>query len=183
MKCKILNLVSLQAISRFNIAKHVPIDNKLGVSYTELSKRTGVDETQSKRFMRHAMTNRIFHEPQKNYIAHTSASQLIAENSDVLSWLWLTTEAWWPITMRTIDAVQKCPGSTNPKETGVSLWAGKETQWFWEIEKMKGGLTAFREAMAMLSKGEGWEDRHMVEGFDWSELPGNGTVVDVSIDS
>lgn len=151
------------------------------MSYTELSKKAGVNEMQLKRLVRHAMTNQIFHEPSKNHVAHTSLSQLLATDSRALGWTRFLTDAWWPVTTRTIDAVEKWPGSTNPKETGVSLWAGKQTQWFEEIAKMEGGLTSFRGAMSMLSEGEGWEDKHLVEGFPWGELGNNAIVVDVSL--
>ena len=143
--------------------------------------KTGVDETQLKRLLRHAMTNDYFREPSKNHVAHTSLSQILVTDRNALGWTRLVTDSWWAVTTRTIDAVQKWPGSTSPKETGVSLWAGKKTQWFEELAKMEGGLENFREGMSFISTGEGWEDKHFVDGFPWADLPENSTVVDVSL--
>jgi hypothetical protein len=172
-----LNLVTLQVISRCKIAQHVPLDNP--ISYTDLSAICSVPEHTLKRLLRHAMTNRLFCEPTRNHVAHTPASKLLATDKKLDSWVFFLVEYFWPATTRAVDAMQKWPGSSNPTEVGVSLMAGQETTWFKEIAKADRGIASFRDSMAVVSEGEGWQDSYLVENFPWGEIE-KGLVVDVS---
>ncbi|CZR64036.1 related to sterigmatocystin 7-O-methyltransferase precursor [Phialocephala subalpina] len=171
-----LNLVTLQAINRFKIAQHVPLEGT--ISYKELSALTGTNESQLRRLVRHAMTNRIFHEPEKGQVAHSVTSKLLAEDPRLDSWVFFLTDYFWPATARSVDAFQKWPGSQNPKEVGVSLQYGRETTWFGEISTADRGIQSFRDAMEIINDGEGWEDSHLVDNYPWGEI-GKGTVVDI----
>jgi hypothetical protein len=175
-----LNLVTLQTINRFKIAQHVPLDSP--ISYADLSSLTSVPEPSLKRLLRHAMTNRIFSEPSKGFVAHSSASKLLAEDKKLDSWVFFLVEYFWPATARAVDAMQKWPGSENPTEVGVSLMRGEETTWFKEIAKADRGIASFRDAMSVVSEGEGWQDSYLVEGYPWGEIAKKegGLVVDVS---
>ena len=62
----------------------------------------------------------------------------------------------------------------------MSLIAGEQTTWFKEIAKADRGIASFRDSMAVVSEGEGWQDYYLVENFPWGEI-GKGVVVDVSI--
>lgn len=171
-----LNLVTLQVISRCKIAQHVPLDTP--ISYTDLSAICSVPEHPLKRLLRHAMTNRLFCEPTKNHVAHTPASRLLAADKKLDSWVFFLVEYFWPATTRAVDAMQKWPGSSNPTEVGVSLIAGEQTTWFKEIAKADRGIASFRDSMAVVSEGEGWQDLYLVENFPWGEI-GKGVVVDI----
>ncbi|RDW65978.1 hypothetical protein BP6252_09613 [Coleophoma cylindrospora] len=171
-----LNLVTLQAINRFKIAQNVPLDGS--ISYKSLSAVCSVNESQLRRLVRHAMTNRIFYEPEKEQVAHTKASRLLMEDPRMDAWTYFLTDHFWPVTAKTVDALQKWPGSQDPKEVGVSLQRGRETTWFSEIAAADRGIESFRHSMEILSEGEGWEDSYLVDNYPWANL-GNGTVVDI----
>lgn len=171
-----LNLVSLQTINRFQIAQHVPLDTP--ISYHDLSALTSVPEPSLKRLLRHAMTNRIFSERSKGFVSHSPASKLLASDKKLDSWVFFLVEYFWPATTRAVDAMQKWPGSENPTEVGVSLMKGEETTWFKEIAIANRGIASFRDAMSVMSEGEGWQDSYLVENYPWGDV-GEGLVVDI----
>lgn len=65
------------------------------ISYKELAPKAGVDESMLRRLLRHAMTLRIFREPQPGMVAHTQASKLLSR-SDVNSFMAYHPEIGWP---------------------------------------------------------------------------------------
>lgn len=83
----------LQAIARYSIANIVPLGGK--ASFAEIGERTGLGEQMATRLLRHAMTMRIFREPEPGYVGHTKASKLIA-SSQMNAWLRIGTEEMWP---------------------------------------------------------------------------------------
>jgi hypothetical protein len=50
-------MVPLHAIYKYGIAQAVPVGGRIG--YKELSEKTGLDEVNLRRFLRHAMTDRV----------------------------------------------------------------------------------------------------------------------------
>jgi len=95
------------------------------------------------------------------------------------SWLQVTLDLFWPCTVHSVEAFEKWPGSTSPKETAARVWKGKETTWFEEIARPEGGMARFRDSMKLVGSGEGWETKYLAEEFPWGTI-GSGTVVDVS---
>lgn len=83
----------LQAISRYGIANLIPLGGR--VSFTELAKQTGLGDQMITRLLRHAMTMRIFCEPEPGQVAHTKASKSIA-SSHMNAWLRIGTHEMWP---------------------------------------------------------------------------------------
>lgn len=56
-----------------------------------------MDEVNVRRFLRHAMTNRIFKEVSPGVVAHTAASKVIAEDKALQDWLGFNTEDMFPV--------------------------------------------------------------------------------------
>ncbi|KAI0474679.1 S-adenosyl-L-methionine-dependent methyltransferase [Xylaria cf. heliscus] len=113
-----INSASLQAISRFKIAKIVPLEGQ--VSYSSIAKETGLAEGMVQRLLRHAMTRRIFSEPEPGMVAHTRASAWLI-TPEMNNWLSNGTEVMWPASVRLVDAAQKWPGSQESNETAWAL--------------------------------------------------------------
>jgi hypothetical protein len=63
------------------------------------------------------MTKRIFHEPREGVVAHTAASRLIAEDSQISDWVGASTDELWQAAAQTVNAMVKYPGSQEPNET------------------------------------------------------------------
>jgi hypothetical protein len=96
------------------------------------------------------MTNRIFYEPTKEQVAHTAASKLLVEDPRMDSWVFFLTGYFWPATARAVDALQRWPGSQNPKEVGVSLQKGRKTSWFAEIAATDRRIESFRQYIEII---------------------------------
>ena len=113
-------------------------------------------------------------------MAHSEASRLLAADQKLDSWVFFLVEYFWPATARAVDAMQKWPDSQNPTEVGVTLMKGEPTTWFKEIAQADRGIASFRDAMSVVSEGEGWQDSYLVENYPWGDV-GKGVVVDVSL--
>lgn len=174
-----LELVSLQAITRWAIPEKVSLEPGATTTYNELAAQTGVNESQIRRIIRHAITSGIFHEPTKDHIAHTDISRELATNSDLRDLIHIQTDLLWPVAAHSVDAFDKWPNSQSHMETGVSIWRGKESEWFEEVAKSRGGMASFARGLKLASTGEGFESSHIIENYPWASF-GNGTVVDVS---
>jgi hypothetical protein len=159
------------------VVQNVPLNDS--ISYKDLAILCNANESQLRRLLRHAMTNRIFSETENGQVTHTAASRLLAEDPRMDSWVFFLTDYFWPATAKSVDAFQKWPGSQNPKEVGVSLLKGRETSWFAEIATADRGIESFRQSMEIVSEGEGWEDSYLVGGYAWGGFK-DGLVVDVS---
>lgn len=77
------------------IVKSFPIHETASFSY--IAKKVGLSELNVKRFLRHAMTNRIFNEVEPGVVAHTAASRLLAENSMMNDWVGFCVEEVWQV--------------------------------------------------------------------------------------
>lgn len=66
-------------------------------TYAQIAAKVGIDEMNVRRFLRHAMTNRIFKEISPGVVAHTAASKVIAEERSMQDWLGFCTEDMSPV--------------------------------------------------------------------------------------
>lgn len=110
-----MNMVSFQAIARFRIAEKVPT-NGGQISFADIAKKTGVSERMIQRLLRHAMTMRVFREPQEGFVAHTKASKALT-NPDTAHWLASGSEDMWPAALKVVDALEKWGDSEEPNHT------------------------------------------------------------------
>ena len=67
------------------VAKAFPIDSTS--TFAEIARAVNVDETNVRRLIRHAMTNRVFKEVSPGVVAHTAASRVLAEDKLMDSWV------------------------------------------------------------------------------------------------
>ncbi|KAF4633016.1 hypothetical protein G7Y89_g5105 [Cudoniella acicularis] len=172
-----IHVLPVAAINRWGLAKLVPLDKD--ISYLELAKETGVSESVLRRTLRHAMTGRLFCE-RDGKVAHSPTSRLLVENENLAAFVDLHTESTLKSIAHTMDALQKWPNSSNPKETGYSIAIGKpgETSLYEDLAKDPIRTVNFGRAMQFFSSGEGYGVETLVDGYPWAKL-GNGTVVDV----
>lgn len=83
----------MQLISRHNIAGIVPPGGQ--ISFAEIAKHTGLGEPTVRRILRHAMTMRIFREPEPGMVAHTKVSKMLAI-PHVNDWQYTGSHEMWP---------------------------------------------------------------------------------------
>ncbi|KJZ69765.1 hypothetical protein HIM_10848 [Hirsutella minnesotensis 3608] len=168
------NSICLQAISRFSIASMVPPGGT--VSFAEVADRTGLSEQLVRRLLRHAMTMRIFREPEPGLISHTRSSRML-RNPIVNDWIKCGTNEMWPAAPKMLDAAQKWPGSSEPNETGFSLANGGDTLYS-IMGRDPERAAAFSNAMKIFSLHEEFDPSYIVEHYDWHSL-GRVQVVDI----
>ena len=108
-------LISMQAISRFDIAQAVPLNGE--ASFAEIGLSCGLSEGDVKRILRHATVKSIFAEPRPGFIAHNAVSKLLAENETLNDWVGASTDELWQAASQTVNAMAKWKGSEEPTET------------------------------------------------------------------
>ncbi|PVH87919.1 S-adenosyl-L-methionine-dependent methyltransferase [Cadophora sp. DSE1049] len=171
-----VNSLSLRAVYHFKIAESVPIEGD--ISYDALSEKVNVDVTNLRRLVRHAITNHIFREPQPGYVAHTSSSRLVAEDGQLQAWVGFFSEDLLLPIGNTVDAMDKWPGSQEPRQTGFQVANHTEDNFFEHFAKNPDRLKRYGTAMAANAASEGYHVKHVVENYPWESL-GEATVVDL----
>ncbi|KAK0663249.1 O-methyltransferase gsfB [Lasiodiplodia hormozganensis] len=167
--------LSLQAVYNFGIPQAVPLDRD--ISFDDLATAVNVDVVNVKRIVRHAITNRVFCEPRPGYVAHTAASMALLDPT-MNDWVGLCSSDFFPAAARTVDAMQKWPGSQEPTQCGFSVAWDIDVPMFVEIGRNPARAKRFGRAMHSLTGGEGYEVDYLVNGYPWDAL-GKATVVDV----
>jgi hypothetical protein len=90
----VLNGASLQAIYTYDIASKVPLE--CPISFSDLSKECGIAELDLRRILRYAMCwHRVFCEPEKGFVAHTTASRLLREDPRARDMAGLMFDGCW----------------------------------------------------------------------------------------
>lgn len=168
---------SLRWIYHFKIAEAVPLDR--AIPFAEIAKEKGVDEDLLKRIMRHAMTNRIFHEPESGLVAHTSVSALLVRSRSLNDWVGYTSEETYPASTRLVEAHEKYGNSEKPNESAYSIAFDTDEPMFVHLTRFPDRERRFANTMIEMTSTEGYGVHHLVNGYNWESI-GKGTVVDVS---
>lgn len=164
----------------FDIAKHVPLDRE--ASYADIATRTGQDETNIRRLIRHAITNRVFCEPREGFVAHTAASIVFTKDQQMVDWNGLNNEEIFGSASKAVKAMRDHPGSQEPTETGYSLYHCPGQPMFAYLSKDPKRAKRFGNAMSSFTGGEGYELEYLIDNYPWRELDEKGgLIVDVSI--
>ncbi|RKF60357.1 O-methyltransferase gsfB [Golovinomyces cichoracearum] len=174
------NSLSLHAIYHYKIAKSFPIHGT--ASFAQIAERVGLSELNVRRFLRHAMTNRIFKESEPGMVAHTAMSRLLAENSKMNDWVGFCVEEMWQAASKTISALNRNPEADDPRQTGFCLsnsTSDVETM-FTTFAKSPYRSARMGGAMHSLTNGPGYELTYLLSSYDWASLNAcHGTVVDI----
>ncbi|KAF2140298.1 uncharacterized protein K452DRAFT_335379 [Aplosporella prunicola CBS 121167] len=168
--------LSLRAVYHFRIADAVPLEGE--TSFDHVAAAVSLDRVNVKRIVRHAMTNNLFCEPRPGYVAHTAMSRAMLEDPTLKDWVGLCSSDFFPAAARTVDAMEKWPGSQEPTHAGFAYAWNTDVPMFVEIGKDPARAKRFGRAMASLTGGEGYEVDYLVNGYPWADL-GKATVVDV----
>ncbi|TDZ75074.1 Chlorophenol O-methyltransferase [Colletotrichum trifolii] len=172
--------LSLQIVNHYGLAKLVPIDGS--ITLAELQTKTSLDPVNLARVLRHAMTNRIFCEPSPGAIAHTAASRLLAEDQALQDWVGYNLEDNFPASAHVLQALKAYPEATSLTRTGFNFAFDTvdEEPMFVTFGKDPARAKRFGGAMVSLTGGEGYEIRHLVDAYDFSDVDSRGgTLVDV----
>lgn len=169
-------LISQQAITRFGLAHSFPVGGE--TSFGEMAAASGLQETNVRQVVRHAVLKGIFAEPRPGVVAHNAVSRLLAEDQVIHDWVGASTDDLWQAAAQTCNALAKYPGSQEPNETGFALANQTDKSIYEEFSKHPERARRFGNAMRSFTEGTGFELDHIVNNFSWGDL-GKGVVVDV----
>ncbi|VUC36746.1 unnamed protein product [Clonostachys rosea] len=171
----ISNLVSIDAISRYKLAGMVPPGGQ--ISFTEVSERSGLDKGLVRRLLRHAMSMRIFKEPEPEMVAHTKISSFLSI-PHINAWASFEGRDTWPAATRVVDAIEKWPGSEEPNQTGFALANNTDKPVFEFLGAHPDRMMRFGSAMKAIDHVPGCAPELISKDYDWASI-GNASVVHV----
>jgi len=175
-----LDVLALQTVNAFGLAKLFPVGET--ATLAELTSRSGLDAVNLARLVRYAATSHIFREVSPGVVAHTAASRCLAEDEDLQAWVGFNTEDIFPASAHVLQALRTYPEAVHLTQTGFNFAFNTVDREPMFVTFGKDPVRAKRmgRAMASLTGGEGYEVRHLVEGYDFAELDARGgTFVDV----
>jgi SAM-dependent methyltransferase len=150
-------------------------NGKEEATFEELAQTCGLNESEVKRLLRHAMAFRIFTEPRKGVVAHTAASKRLADPL-MKAWIGMATEELWPCAVKTVETLQKWPEASEPTQTPFNMAHNTDRVFFDEIAKFPKREIRYADAMGWFNSGPGLEPTGLVDTIPWSDYE---TVVDV----
>ncbi|KAK0749352.1 S-adenosyl-L-methionine-dependent methyltransferase [Schizothecium vesticola] len=179
-----LDVLALQLINHFGIAKLVPLTHPIPLS--TLSTLTRLDPINLARALRLVMTKGLFHEPEPNLIAHTAASRALAEDADLEAWVGFNADDIFPAAAHVLEAITAYPEATSLTRSGFCFafdTVDKEPM-FVTFGKDANRARRMGKAMVSLTGGEGYEVSYLLDveggGYDFGEVDKRGgTLVDV----
>lgn len=78
---------------------------------------SGLVESDVRKLVRFAVSQRIFEEPQPGVITHSAVSRLLAEDPGLHDYVSTFSDELWQAAAQTCNAMTKFPGSEEPTET------------------------------------------------------------------
>jgi hypothetical protein len=171
----ITNMVSIGAVARYHIAETIPVGGK--ISFEDIAKQVGLSVMMTRRLIRHAMTMRIFSEPEPGMVAHTKASRFMTI-PDINAWVQVASREGWPASTKIADAMEKWPNSEEPSETGFSLANNTDKTLYEVLQADPTRAVRFASAMQSFKYNPALSIDEVPKLYDWASL-GQATVVDV----
>ncbi|KAF1814913.1 S-adenosyl-L-methionine-dependent methyltransferase [Eremomyces bilateralis CBS 781.70] len=172
-----LNELSLQAVYRYRIPQNVPVDQS--ISFTDLSKKVGVEESKLVRLLRHAMTYHMFYEPKKGSIAHTVDSRALLDDPTLYDFVGTCIEDLRPASSKVLDAFKKWPQSEEMNHCGFSLAWDTDKPMYAYLRDHPERMRRFAGLMARTTQPSSIRAATLVgSAYPWQDLK-SGTVVDI----
>lgn len=144
----------------------------------KIAQKCQLDEDETRRILRHAITNHIFAESKTGSIVHTAASSTLAQVPLLREWLEQACDDMWPAASRYVDAMARWPASGEPTQTAFNIAFDTPGSYFDETAKSPNRVQKFADAMSFFCMMPGFELGQIVSLYDWASLDA-ATVVDV----
>ncbi|KAH7384627.1 putative Sterigmatocystin 8-O-methyltransferase [Pyrenochaeta sp. MPI-SDFR-AT-0127] len=142
-----------------------------------IARQTPMTSDMTARLLRHAMTMRIFREPEPGMVAHTAASRVL-HHSPANDWLQAGTTEMWPAATKMVEALQKWPASQEANETGYAL-ANNTSETIYDIfAKDTERASRWARGMQVFTERPQFDLSFVIDTYDWESL-GQAQVVDV----
>ncbi|KAF4628593.1 hypothetical protein G7Y89_g9561 [Cudoniella acicularis] len=165
----VYGLLGLHFATRFSLASSFPPGTT--TTFATLADQAQIPESDVARYLRFAMTDRVFAEPSKGVVAHTPASKALASSSQLRAVLGHLGDEIWPSACRAVDAIQEWPGSEEPTQCGFSLAHDTDKVFFDDIKTDERRARRFAESLELLHQRPGFQIAHVLRGYDWGAIP------------
>lgn len=159
---------TLHVLYRFELAKHVPLVGS--IAYVDLANRCGLSEPQARRYVRSAISFRVFSEPTPGRVQHNAASAMLA-TSTLHDWLGMATEELAPASLKVSESMQRFPAGTKPAESAFAIANGSngDKDLFAIVVDQPDRMVRLSNAMEWSMKVPGMEPPYTVEHLGWGE--------------
>lgn len=154
---------------------YVPLEGS--TTFSAIAQAAGLSESLVERVMRHAMANAIFTETTPGQVMHTAASRALALDADLRAAVGMMTCDVAPATARTIEAIERWPGSGEPQETAFALQNELGVPIFETLAKDPERGQRFGAAMRYYGRAESSNLRWLIQSFDWGQIDRVGAVM------
>ena len=159
------------------ILQHIPQQGS--ITYTDLSDRANVPESQLKSVLRMAAAHGFLSEVTPLKISHSPTSALIASDPSFYDWArWLTNYSV-PSAYHFADATQKWGKTEVKNETAFNIAMNVEVPFFGYLKENAKMNSMFSSYMRNVASSEATSFKHMISGFDWGSITPGSKVVDV----
>lgn len=152
---------------KYNIAHHVPIESK--ISYTELPKLCGLNEHDTRRIIRAAISLRFFEEQPIGFVGHNATSAVLA-TSRAHDSLGFFTEEFMPAALKLPESLGRYPGSEKPGESAIAIANGSvgDQDIFSIISSDRKRVDRFANAMSFGTTVAETSLSHFIDNVAWS---------------
>ncbi|KAI4596812.1 hypothetical protein KJ359_005155 [Pestalotiopsis sp. 9143b] len=152
----------------FELAKNVPMNGS--ISYVDLAEKCGLSEAQTRRYIRSAISFRVFCEPMEGIVQHNAASTLLVTTT-LHDWLGMATEELAPAALKVADSMQRFPKSADPAESAFAIANGSngDKDLFAIIGCQPERMARFANAMEWSMKVPGMEPPYTVNHLGWGQ--------------
>ncbi|ORY72051.1 S-adenosyl-L-methionine-dependent methyltransferase [Pseudomassariella vexata] len=168
---------TLHAIYKFNLAKNVPLTKP--ISYASLASRCKLSEFFTRRYIRSALSLRIFSETAAGLIQHNAASAVLATTT-LHEWLGMASEELAPAALKVAESIQRYPEGQEPNQSAFSIangFGGEKDLFAIVSEAPPERMGRFADAMSWSMRVPGMETSYTVDNLGWSSTTygqGNG---------
>lgn len=125
------------------------------------------------------MSNHLFHEPHKGYVAHTADTALLVQDATLSSLALTLTEVLRPASLKVTDAIERWPGSDEPTHTGWQLAYGTDRLMYETIKGDEAVQKRFSAHLEQIAKQDPRAGDRLAALFPWAVVKPGATVVDV----
>ena len=155
----------------------MPVDGT--ASYADIAGKTGLDEDLVFRFVRAAMSNRIFAEDSAtSLVRHTAISRMLATKPGFGDALGLQLAELGPAGSQVTAAWEKWGQSASePNQVAFSLANNTDLSTFQVLGKNPPRAKRFGGAMHFYTDDDAWNLRHLIAAFDWPALDQPGALL------
>lgn len=138
-----------------------------------------MDEVLLRRFLRYAMTNRLFYELSPDEVAHTTYSSILVTDHLARDYIESQSVEAFPCSAKLVDACEKWGASEEPNRCAFSLSNRTDRSYFDYLEQPghEDDAKRFENYMHSINSTPELSLQHIVDGYDWKNT--KGTIVDI----